>query len=96
MADNTHQRCLSIERIVKMESRANSNSIRIDNIEKHTEAIIKMGSSLEHLAKSVAELAGDVASMKSVPANKWNELMKASLIVMLTLVATYIFNNIIL
>lgn len=77
---------MSDEEIVKMltevSQRAKSNSKRIDDLERNTEVLIKMASSLrvlatnqKNLSSQIEKIDGKVSRLEEAPAKRWQSLV---------------------
>lgn len=74
MMDLEHER-----RLAEVEARSKSNSHRIDNLEKSTEAINRLATSMEvmvekqdRVAKTVDKLDGKVTALEAKPGKRWD------------------------
>lgn len=87
--DLDHERRLTV-----VESRSKSNEHRIDNLEKSTEAINRLATSMEvmvvkqdEVAGSVEKLDEKVSTLESKPARRWDALVEK---IVLTIAAVII------
>ena len=71
-------------KIVEIEQRSKSNTHRINDLEEDNRALHQLATSVEVLATkqetieaNVTEIKEDVKSLKSLPAGRWEALVKA-------------------
>ena len=71
-------------KIAEIEARSKSNTHRIDDLEEDNRALHQLATSVEVLATkqetieaNVTEIKEDVKSLKSLPAGRWEALVKA-------------------
>lgn len=70
------------QRLTEVEARSKSNTKRIDKLEKSTEAINKLATSMEvmvvkqeEVAETVGKLDKKVGDLEAKPAKRWDALM---------------------
>lgn len=95
-------------KITEVDQRSKSNMHRVEKLEEQTEAIQKIASSVEILAreqlhqteamerieKNVNKLDGKVEAMENKPAEKWDNLMEKILWLVVGGVIAYVFAQI--
>ena len=95
-------------RLTEVEERSKSNTHRIDKLEKDTEAINRLATSMElmaseqkHQTEAMTEIKTDVARLDSKvetieqkPAKRWDGLVDKILVAIATLIIGYIFGKI--
>ena len=95
-------------RLTEVEERSKSNTHRIDNLEKSTEAINRLATSMEvmaseqkHQTTAMAKIETDVAKLDSKvetieqkPAKRWEAVVEKIILIVLTAVITWILSKI--
>lgn len=88
-------------RLADVEARAKSNSHRIDNLEKSTEAINRLATSMEVMVVKQEEVAGTVdkldekvSAMESKPAKRWDNLVDKIILTIAAAIIGYILAKI--
>jgi hypothetical protein len=71
-----------VKLLTEVSQRAKSNSKRIDDLERNTEVLIKMASSLrvlatnqKNLSSQIEKIDGKVSRLEEAPAKRWQSLV---------------------
>ncbi len=74
------------ERLIRVESRCKSNTHRLDTLEKQTEAVNRLATSVEvmaaeqkNMSEHLTEVVSDVKDLKAEPAKKWRFVVEKSI-----------------
>lgn len=85
------------KRLTQVEDRAKSNTHRIEKLEKSTEAINKLATSMEVMATKQAEVADNVSKLtdkvtvlESKPAKRWDSIVDKILLAIVGAIVLYI------
>lgn len=85
------------ERLTRVEDRAKSNTHRIEKLEKSTEAINKLATSMEvmatkqnEVAENVGKLTDKVTEIEHRPAKRWDSIINAILTTITGAILLYI------
>ena len=84
-------------RLTEVEDRAKSNTKRLDRLEKTTEAIGKLATSMEvmaakqeEVAKNVGKLTSKVDEIEHKPGKRWDSIVEKALLTVISAVLVYI------
>ena len=72
----------TLERIIEIDQRSQSNSQRLEKLEKDTSAIYELAKNVAVMSESMkvqnatlAEVKADVQQLKSIPAKRWEQVV---------------------
>lgn len=84
--------------IAELKKEVGSAKHRLDDVEKIVDAVhglaqqmVAQTTEIKHMNESLAEVRGDVAEMKSKPANRWEQIVSTFLGAIAGAVAAYFF-----
>lgn len=87
-------------RLTAVEDRAKANQRRIEKLERSTEALNRLASSMEVMAEkqarvadAVDELDGKVTALEAKPAKRWEELVSKLILMGATAAVTWFFSR---
>lgn len=85
------------EKLVEVEQRSKSNTKRLDNIERQTEAINKLTTSTALMAQeiktmggSLNELTTDVKELKAEPGKRWKFVVEKAIYIVVAAVVGFV------
>lgn len=95
-------------RLTEVEDRSKSNTKRLDKLERETEAINRLATSMEvmvteqkhqtsdmaDIKKDVAKLDAKVESIEQKPAKRWDSVVEKTILIVLTAVITWLLSKI--
>lgn len=92
---------LDIEhRLTVVEDRSNSNTIRLDEVERRQDNLDELVSTVKVLAvreenveSDVKEIKSDVKSLKDIPGKRWNAVVEKVLLVVVGAIAAYLLTK---
>lgn len=86
-----------VERLTAVEEREKINSHRINNHEKEIKdisgiliSIKEIALEIKYMRKDMIDIVGRLKELENVPKNRWNELIKTIITVLVTALSTFI------
>lgn len=90
-------------KITETEARSKSNMHRIERLERESEALYKLATSVEilateqsHLARTVSAVDKKVTALERIPAHRWKTVVEKIIGVAVGLIIGYLTNTVIL
>ena len=79
-----------VGRLSAVEQRSKSNSHRLDALERHTEAVNTLATSVAVMAEKVDGLCTDVQELKSEPGKRWKSVVERVIYIVVAAVVGFI------
>ncbi|MDD4187830.1 MAG: hypothetical protein PHX04_03610 [Bacilli bacterium] len=86
------------EKLISIEEKSKNNNCRINNLEKETKnisqsvvAIKEIAIEIKYMRIDIVDIIARLKELENIPKNRWNDLIKVIITVVITTLTTFIF-----